>query len=172
MNHNISQQEIEDGKVMGGIAYLGLIGFIIAFVTSQDNRYVLYHCQQSLALMIASFIISAFSVVGAIPIIGWLIGIGLTLAGLGAFVLFIIGMINGFSGKIEPLPVIGEYAFKLNLMKNAHRSYRSSSNSQASQPQQPQHPQKSKQLSQETTERYRRSSDDDPYSYGDVFKKR
>ncbi|MCK5133983.1 MAG: hypothetical protein KAR40_17770 [Candidatus Sabulitectum sp.] len=100
---NITPAEIEDGKTMGGIAYFGILGFLIAFLTSKDNKYVMYHAQQSLILVICMFIV-------AIPVIGWLIGIG-------AFVLFIIGMLNGFKGEIKPLPLIGQIAFKFGILK-------------------------------------------------------
>lgn len=44
---------------------------------------------------------------------GWLFGIigvliGLAL-GLSAFVMVVVGMINGFSGKAKELPVIGKF---------------------------------------------------------------
>ena len=102
-NFGITPAEIEDGKTMGGIAYFGLIGFLIAFLTKKDNKYVMYHAQQSLIIVICMFVV-------AIPVIGWLIGIG-------AFVLFIIGMLNGFKGEIKPLPLVGEIAFKFGILK-------------------------------------------------------
>ncbi len=101
--YNISAQEIEEGKTMGGIAYFGLLGFLIAFLTSKENKYVMYHAQQSLMLVICMIVVP-------IPVIGWIIG-------LGVFVLFIMGLIAGFGGQIKPLPVIGNLAFKLNLLK-------------------------------------------------------
>lgn len=101
--YNISAQEIEQGKTMGGIAYFGLLGFLIAFLTSKENKYVMYHAQQSLMLVICMIVVP-------IPVIGWIIG-------LGVFVLFIMGLIAGFGGQIKPLPVIGNLAFKLNLFK-------------------------------------------------------
>ncbi len=104
-NYGITPAEIEDGKTMGGIAYFGLLGFLIAFLTKKDNKYVMYHAQQSLIIVICMFVV-------AIPVIGWLIG-------LGAFVLFIIGMLNGFKGEIKPLPVVGEWAFKFGILKPA-----------------------------------------------------
>lgn len=102
---NITPAEIEEGKTMGGIAYFGLLGFLIAYLTSKENKYVLYHAQQGLALAICMLVIP-------IPFIGWLVGIGV-------LVLFVIGLMNGFKGEIKPLPVIGQFAFKLGLLKPA-----------------------------------------------------
>jgi uncharacterized membrane protein len=100
---NITQAEIDEGKTMGGIAYFGIIGFLIAFLTSKENKYVMYHAQQSLILVICML-------VAPIPVIGWIVA-------LGAFVLFIIGLLNGFKGEIKPLPVVGNIAFKFGILK-------------------------------------------------------
>jgi uncharacterized membrane protein len=102
---NITQAEIEEGKTMGGIAYFGILGFLIAFLTSKENKYVMYHAQQSLILVICML-------VAPIPVIGWIVA-------LGAFVLFIIGLLNGFKGEIKPLPVVGNIAFKFGILKPA-----------------------------------------------------
>ncbi|MEA3266772.1 MAG: hypothetical protein U9P42_07505 [Candidatus Fermentibacteria bacterium] len=100
---NITPAEIEDGKTMGGIAYFGILGFLIAFLTKKDNKYVMYHAQQSLILVI-------FMLVAPIPVVGQIIA-------LGAFVLFIIGLLNGFKGEIKPLPLVGNLAFKFGILK-------------------------------------------------------
>ena len=102
---NITAAEIEEGKTMGGIAYFGLLGFLIAYLTNKENKYVVYHAQQSLLLVICM-------IVTPIPVVGWIIGVG-------AFVLFIIGLLNGFKGEVKPLPLIGEIAYKFGLIKPA-----------------------------------------------------
>ena len=108
---NITPEEIEDGKTMGGIAYFGLLGFLIAFLTKKENKYVLYHAQQSLAILIVGI---AGGMLNVIPFLGQILFV---LISLGLFVLFIMGLMKGFSGEIVPLPIIGEYAFKLGLLK-------------------------------------------------------
>ena len=109
--YGISTKEIEEGKTMGGIAYFGIVGFLIAFLTSKENKYVVYHAQQSLLM---SLIGIAAGILNVIPILGQIVFI---LACIGLFILFIIGLMNGFKGLVKPLPLIGEYAFKLNLLK-------------------------------------------------------
>lgn len=116
-NYNIEASDIEAGKAMGGVAYIGLIGFLIAFITSKDNRYVMFHAQQGLALAIG-WLVSAFMIpFGAIPVLGWLLTMMMVTLNIGLLVLFIIGLINGFNGTAKPLPVIGTHAFKLGLFK-------------------------------------------------------
>ena len=99
-----TEEEINDGKALAGIAYFGLIGFLIAFLAGGDKRFVLYHAQQGLILAIA-FLLSP------IPVLGWLIAII-------ALVLWIIGMINGFTGQVKPLPIVGGLGFKFHLLKD------------------------------------------------------
>ncbi len=101
--YGITAAEIEEGKTMGGIAYFGLLGFLIAFLTNKENKYVVYHAQQSLMIVICMLVVP-------IPFIGWLVGVF-------CFVLFIMGLLNGFKGEIKPLPVIGKFALKLGLLK-------------------------------------------------------
>ncbi len=103
--YGITPAEIEEGKTMGGIAYFGALGFLIAYLTKKENKYVLYHAQQGLILVICLL-------VTPIPVVGWIIA-------LGAFVLFIIGMLNGFKGVIKPLPLVGNLAFKFGILKPA-----------------------------------------------------
>lgn len=100
---NITAKEIEDGKTMGGIAYFGLLGFLIAYLTGKDNKYVVYHAQQSLMLVICT-------ILAPIPVLGQIIA-------LCVLVLAIIGLLNGFKGVVKPVPVIGNMAFKLGLIK-------------------------------------------------------
>lgn len=104
---NISAADIEQGKAMAGISYFTVLGFLIAVLTSRDNRYVMYHAQQSLMVVIIAFI----------RYIPFTPGILDTLAGLAAFVLFIFGIINGFGGKVQPLPLVGELAYGLGICK-------------------------------------------------------
>jgi len=104
--HSFTPQEIEEGKTMAGIAYLGIIGFLIAYLAGKENRFTLYHAQQGLVLAIASLL-------AAVPVIGWFI------LSIAIIVLSIMGLINGFSGKVQPLPIIGKIGFKFNMVKPA-----------------------------------------------------
>ena len=109
--YSFSTQEIEEGKGLAGVAYLTIIGFIVALITGSDNRFTMYHVQQALALFILFF---AAGAVMAIPILGWIAGV---LGWIFGVVCFFIGLVNGFQGKAKPLPLIGELAYKFNLVK-------------------------------------------------------
>ena len=104
---NISSSDIENGKAMAGISYFGILGFVIAMLTSRENRFVMFHAQQSLiptVLFIVRFLPGTpFFLDGIVS--------------LAAIVLFFIGLINGFGGKVEPLPLLGEIAYNFGICK-------------------------------------------------------
>ncbi|PIE51388.1 hypothetical protein CSA37_11715 [Candidatus Fermentibacteria bacterium] len=104
---NIGAKEIEDGKVLAGISYFGLIGFIIAMLAGRDNRFTMFHAQQSLLISLLFF-------VRFIPFTPWILDM---IVGFIVFFFFIIGLINGFSGKVQPLPLVGEVAYSLGICK-------------------------------------------------------
>lgn len=107
VSFNISSADIDQGKAMAGISYFGILGFLIAMVTSRENRFVMYHAQQSLLLTIVFFI----------RYIPFTPGFLDAVVGLLAIVLFIFGLINGFGGKVQPLPLVGELAYNFGICK-------------------------------------------------------
>ena len=95
---------ITEGKTTAIIAYITLIGLIIAFVQNQDkkNEFAKFHMVQSLGLLLTGF---ALGMIGIIPILGWIIYF------FGIFVLlfmWIKGLINAINGKKEPVPILGK----------------------------------------------------------------
>lgn len=97
-------EEAEKGKVMVILGYLCC--FLIPLLGAKDNRFAMYHTEQMLVLFILYIIGGVLSLV----LVGYLIQ-------LFAFVLMIIGIINAAQGKCVPLPVVGKYGEKFNLMK-------------------------------------------------------
>ncbi len=91
---------------MAAIAYI--IFFVPLLTDSKDDPFVKFHVKQGLLLVILSILVSIFnSIIGRIPIVGWLIGLILV---FGLFVLWLIGIMNALNGKMDPLPVVGQYA--------------------------------------------------------------
>lgn len=85
------------------IAYLTVIGLIIAFVMNNDKKesFAGYHIRQSLGLMVTGL---ALSMVNMIPVLGWIISIA------GFFLvlyMWITGLMNAINGKEKPVPFLG-----------------------------------------------------------------
>ena len=102
---NITPEEIESGKVMAIISYF--IFFVPLLVEdARKNKFVMYHVQQSIVLLIAYVICTILTVV--------LIGLFLYIL---VFILWLIGLINAIQGKVKPVPIIGSLGEKFNLVK-------------------------------------------------------
>lgn len=85
------------------IAYLTIIGLIIAFVSNKDkDELTTYHIRQSLGIAVTGL---ALGVIGMIPILGWIV----FFAGFIFLIfLWIKGLMNAINQKMEPVPVLGE----------------------------------------------------------------
>lgn len=115
MKNSIDQQTIQEGKTNAMIAYLTLVGFIIAFVQNSDkkNAFTSYHIRQSLGIMVTAFtlaivgtFIGVFSIFGGsfVGLIGNLITWG---AYILVLVLWVLGIMNANNGKATPVPFFG-----------------------------------------------------------------
>lgn len=95
---------VNEGKNIAIIAYITIIGLIIAFVMNNEKKehFASFHIKQSLGLALTGL---ALGVIGIIPILGWIINI------LGIFVLlymWIMGLMNAINGKESAVPFLGE----------------------------------------------------------------
>lgn len=101
-----------DPKIASLLAYVfGWVSGLILYLVEKDHQEVRYHAAQSILVSIAFFAVYiAVTILGFIPVIGflfWLLGI---LVGLGAFVLWIYLMIQGYNLRHVRLPVVGGLA--------------------------------------------------------------
>lgn len=101
-----------EDKTVAILAYLTLIGFIVAVVLhgSKKNRLGAFHLRQALGLMITSIVLwFAVMIMAFIPFLGWMISICSFVLWLGLFVFWILGLIAAASGQVKELPVVGEH---------------------------------------------------------------
>lgn len=93
--------------------FFSIFGFIIYLLAWKKDNYVKYYAKQSLVVFIFTVIASAVStLVGWIPVIGWLISFGVNVL---AILAWIYSWAYALSGKQKEVPVIGEYAKKIDL---------------------------------------------------------
>ncbi len=90
-----------DKKVTGIIAYLGLIGWLIAYLVG-DKEGAKFHLNQALVLAIAGIIGSA---IGVVPFVGDLVS---AIVGVVVFVFAIMGIVAAAKDEEKELPIIGQ----------------------------------------------------------------
>ena len=95
---------VGDDKAITYLSYIGIL-FLVPLLAKKDSQFAQFHAKQGLILTI-----------------GWFVGSFLyVLAGLGALVhlavivLSIMGLINVSKGEMKDLPLVGDWAKKINL---------------------------------------------------------
>jgi uncharacterized membrane protein len=100
-------------NLAGALAYvLGPVTGILFLILEKQSRFVRFHAMQSTILWIAWIALSvALSLVTAVPFLGWLMGLLLTVVmGVLGFILWILLMYKAFSGEEWEVPVVGPFA--------------------------------------------------------------
>ena len=96
------KKDIEDNKLMGVLAYIGIL-FLVPLFAAKDSKFAKFHTNQGILLFIVGV---AGAIVGLLPIIGWILAPIISLATLA---LTILGIVNVCQGKAKELPIIGKY---------------------------------------------------------------
>jgi len=112
-NEYFDKSDVEKNRLMAVLSYLGIL-VVIPIVVQPDSKFVRYHANQGLMLLIASAIYGVVTrilalVVGWIPIIGSIMISLISLIGLVLFVFAILGIVNAVQGNAKELPIIGSY---------------------------------------------------------------
>ncbi len=99
----ITQEEIEEGKPLAWISYLGIL-VIIPILLQRENRYTKFHIKQGVALLIVSIVWNFVWFV--VPSIGWI--------GWSAILIWtVLGIFNALTGRTKPLPLLNAIAEKI-----------------------------------------------------------
>lgn len=110
----IASQPVEtsEDKTVAIVAYLTIIGFIIALIMhgNKKTRLGAFHLRQALGLVLATVAIGlSVTVLGWVPLVGWLLVLLAPVLWLGLFVLWVLGLIAAINGQFKPMPLLGEY---------------------------------------------------------------
>lgn len=98
---------IEEGKTTAIIAYVTVIGLIIAFVMNSEkkNSFAAYHIRQSLGILVLSLgvwiLYLLLSLLVYLPLFS-------TLLYLALLVFWALGLIAAVQGQKKPVPIVGE----------------------------------------------------------------
>ena len=100
-----SEVPVTDDKTVAILSYITIVGFIVAVVLHGNKKTPLgtFHLRQALGLWITA--IACWVVLMIIPVIGWIM---IPFVMLGIFVLAVIGFIGAASGKMKPIPILGD----------------------------------------------------------------
>ncbi|OAB78139.1 DUF4870 domain-containing protein [Cochleicola gelatinilyticus] len=98
----MENQSVSEGKTIAIIAYLWVIGLIIAIVmnSSKKNPFASFHIRQAIGIILLSVIFNIIFYYIYVPILPWILN-------LGVFVLWILGFIAAIQGEEKPVPVVG-----------------------------------------------------------------
>ncbi len=105
---NITPQEAEAGKTMAIVAYFIFFVPLLVEDGGKNNRFAMFHTEQAIVLLILNVIVG---IVGTITC-----GIGLVLY-IPLLVLYVMGIINAVKGEAKPVPLVGSFGEKFNLVK-------------------------------------------------------
>ncbi|GGD97887.1 DUF4870 domain-containing protein [Planktosalinus lacus] len=92
-----------DGKTIGIIAYITLIGWVVAILmnSNKKNDYASFHIRQMLGLILLSILVSVLSMYVNLGVFG-------TILSVLILVLWIIGFVGAIQGERKLVPIIGE----------------------------------------------------------------
>lgn len=130
---DFDSKDIEANKVLSLFSYLGIL-FLIPLLACKDSKFAKFHVNQGLKLWIIS---AAFGIVGGIisfvmniflailgamelpiltiffALIMIVLGLVISVVGLGIFVISIIGIVDAVSGKARNLPLASALTFTI-----------------------------------------------------------
>ena len=104
-------KDIEENKVMGVLAYIGIL-VLIPLLAAKESKFARYHTNQGFTLFLFGFCSCVvLEILGIIPVVGIVFTILGSLVGLCFFILMILGIVNAAQGFAKELPFIGKYRF-------------------------------------------------------------
>jgi uncharacterized membrane protein len=106
--NRMENQQSSNAKTIAIVAYITLIGWIVAIVMQSNenpkSELAAFHLRQSLGLTITAIVGSI--VLGLIPFLGWVL---LPIWYLTILAGLILGLISAINEEQKPLPVLGEF---------------------------------------------------------------
>ena len=103
-NKNNKDNDIEENKLVAAIGYVWILCLIPLFL-KKDSKFAQFHGKQALVLFIVEIV---GMLVFWIPVLGWILAILV-------IVLAVLGIVQAWQGKYWEMPIIGQWAKKINL---------------------------------------------------------
>jgi len=104
-----SGEPTSDEKVMGAIAYLGIL-FLVPLLAKKDSKFAMFHAKQGMVLFIIEVILWIINFVLIVSIVGVALAAIIWIIWMIIGIFALIGLIQALSGKYWKLPVLGSWA--------------------------------------------------------------
>ena len=103
------QEDIQSNKVMGILAYIGILVLVPIFA-AKNSKFARFNANQGLVLLIAEVAISfTATILGFIPKVGGVLSWLVYLLMIPCVILAVLGIVNAAKGQVKELPVIGKF---------------------------------------------------------------
>lgn len=99
-----NSNDIKENKAIAYLSYLGIL-FLVPLLAKKDSKFAVFHAKQGLIIFIGWFVGSFMYV---------LFGLGF-LIHLVMIVFSVMGLMNVHNEKMKDLPLIGDFAKKINI---------------------------------------------------------
>lgn len=96
------QEDIDKNKFMAILCYLGIL-IVIPFLVAKESKFVKYHINQGLCMIVFILILG---VISYLPLVGWIVG---AVSGIVSLILCLMGILNAARGEAKELPLVGRY---------------------------------------------------------------
>ena len=98
-------QDIASNKVMGVLAYLGIL-FLIPLLAAKNSPFARFHTNQGIIVFILGLIVGVVgAIISNIPIVGPIVQWVLVVC---IWIFIILGIVNVANGKAKDLPLFGK----------------------------------------------------------------
>lgn len=97
-SHSDSRLQYDMVKIVSVLSYITIVGWAVAMFLYGDHKssFARFHLRQSLGLILTG------AMLAFIPLIGWLLA-------LGVIVAWCIGLFHAINGQRRMLPVVGKF---------------------------------------------------------------
>ncbi len=96
-----------EANVAAGVSLIaGWITGLIFFLIEKESKFVKFYAIQAIGLSLSMFVFGIFNI---IPVLGQIV---FAIGAVAVMVLWVICLINAFTGKIFKIPFIGNFAAK------------------------------------------------------------
>lgn len=96
--------DVENNRAITYLSYLGIL-FLVPLLAKRDSQFAQFHAKQGLVLTVGWFVGGFLYVV---------MGLG-ALVHLAILIFSIMGLMNVNKGEMKNLPLVGDWAKKINL---------------------------------------------------------